>query len=107
MRTLERPKIGRVAGKDYVTLEDIAELLGVKHHSAQVYHQRATRNRRAGEPRPGDLPEPDARFGKSPVWERRKIVKWMEKRPGRGAGGGTASAETRARLWAERKKGDQ
>ena len=71
-----------------LTLADIAEEIGVTVDSIRVYHQRATKNRRAGTERPGDLPEPDDVFGRSPVWHRSTIRRWIDRRPGRGAGGG-------------------
>lgn len=71
-----------------LTLPDIAARIGVGVDSIRVYHQRATKNRKLGKPRPGDLPEPDQTFGRSPVWLESTIVKWEAKRPGRGAGGG-------------------
>lgn len=72
----------------YLTLADIARVIGVGIDSMRVYHQRASRNRRAGTTRPGDLPEPDETFGRSPVWSDETISAWIASRPGRGAGGG-------------------
>jgi predicted DNA-binding transcriptional regulator AlpA len=72
----------------YLTLSDIAAVIGVGVDSIRVYHQRATRNRRSGSPKPGDLPKPDETFGRSPVWSSETINAWVESRPGRGAGGG-------------------
>lgn len=71
-----------------LTLPDIAAEIGVGVDSIRVYHQRAARNRRAGAPRPGDLPEPDQIIGRSPVWHEKTIENWISRRPGRGAGGG-------------------
>lgn len=71
-----------------LTLSDIAERIGVGVESMRVYHQRATKNRREGHPRPGDLPEPDAVFGRSPVWDEETVGRWEHARPGRGVGGG-------------------
>lgn len=74
---------------EYLDMAGIAELLGVKHQSVHVYHTRAKRNRTAGTPRPGDLPEPDERFGNTPVWHVDTIERWRtQQRPGQGAGGG-------------------
>ena len=70
-------------------LREVARYAGVTYNSARTYHGRAEINRRAGDPKPGDLPPPDARFGNSPVWRPETIVRWYTiQRPGRGAGGG-------------------
>ena len=71
-----------------LTLPEIAARIGVGADSIRVYHQRATKNRKLGTPRPGDLPAPDQTFGRSPVWKEATVAKWEAKRPGRGAGGG-------------------
>lgn len=68
----------------YLTLSDIAERIGVGVESIRVYHQRANKHRKEGAPRPGDLPEPDAVFGRSPVWREATIRRWEAARPGRG-----------------------
>ena len=77
-----------------LTLADIAERIGVGIDSIRVYHQRATKNRRDGNPRPGDLPPPYRVVGRSPVWKLQTIIRWEAKRPGRGVGGGRKPRET-------------
>lgn len=72
----------------YLTIGDIARVIGVGVDSMRVYHQRAARNRRDGKTRPGDLPAPSETFGRSPVWDADTITEWIATRPGRGAGGG-------------------
>lgn len=72
----------------YLTLQDIAAVIEVGIDSMRVYHARALKNRRAGKPRPGDLPAPTETFGRSPVWDADTITAWIDARPGRGAGGG-------------------
>lgn len=72
----------------YWSLYDLADVLGVTYNSARTYHGRAEINRRRENPRPGDLPPPDRRFGRSPVWKPETIQSWLPMRPGRGAGGG-------------------
>lgn len=72
----------------YLTLAEIAHDIGVTVSSMRVYHQRALKNRRDNNPRPGDLPEPDATFARTPAWKRETIDDWKLRRPGRGAGGG-------------------
>lgn len=73
---------------NYLTLPDIAARIDVGVDSIRVYHQRAAKNRRAGSPRPGDLPAPDNTFGRSPVWTEQTVADWIAARPGRGVGGG-------------------
>jgi len=85
----------QVGSNEYLDLQAIAELLGVKHGSAQMYHRRAQRNRREDAVKSGDMPEPDMRFGLTPVWERKAIEAWIAQRPGRGAGGGAAAWASR------------
>lgn len=64
-------------------LDGVAALAGITPGSARTYHDRATRNRREGDPRPGDLPEPDYRFGrgKVPVWTDKTVRRWLDNRP--------------------------
>lgn len=78
-----------------LTLPEIAERIGVTVDSIRVYHQRAARNRRDGNARPGDLPEPDRHYGRSPVWKLQSIIRWEAKRPGRGVGGGRKPSNTK------------
>lgn len=61
---------------DYLTIADIAELLGVTPGTVHAYRSR------------GYLPEPARLFGRTPVWTRAVIKKWAGGRPGQGAGGG-------------------
>jgi hypothetical protein len=74
--------------EEYLTLDDIAQLLGWTIKTARTMQHRANRNRRSGESRPGDLPSADLKFGRTPVWRAATIDAWMRSRPGRGAGGG-------------------
>lgn len=71
---------------DYAAL---AEKLGVSVASVRTYNERARAHRAlaaetgdASHILPGDLPEPDGRFGQSPYWFESTISKWMKKRPG-------------------------
>lgn len=86
MTTTPQPGTERKAA--YWSLHDLAERLGVTYNSARTYHGRAEINRRRGTVKPGDLPPPDHKFGRSPVWYPRTIEKWLPTRPGRGTGGG-------------------
>lgn len=70
----------------YLDLHDIAQLAGVTDGSMRQYHKNAAMNRRAGNPRPGDLPEPDAIIGTRsqtahPGWRVTTIRQWLESRP--------------------------
>lgn len=61
---------------DLLTIKDIAGVLDVQEKSARIYHETAQRNRRNGHPRDKDMPEPDQRFGRTPVWRRSTIDAW-------------------------------
>jgi predicted DNA-binding transcriptional regulator AlpA len=50
----------------------VAAYLGVKRNTVTSYLARR------------QMPEPDFRFGQSPVWRADKIKTWHEGRPGRG-----------------------
>lgn len=72
-------------------LDEVAEMLGVGRQSIRTYQTRSAQHRKlAAETgnksyiRPGDLPEPDGRFGNTPYWEKRTIEEWLPHRPGRG-----------------------
>ncbi len=81
--TAARPgRVIRMGGDDYLDLAAIADLLGVQPNTAQVYHKRATRNRREGTSKDWDMPEPDAVFGRSPVWRASTVRAWIAARPG-------------------------
>ncbi len=74
--------------ESYLTLQQVADHLGWTLKTARTLHYRASRNRAEGNVRPGDLPPPDQRFGRTPVWLERTIEDFKDHRPGRGAGGG-------------------
>lgn len=87
--------VGGMTAPTYLTLSGVAERAGVQYRTMRNYHQTAERNRRLAKKhkdlsfiRPGDLPEPDDKFGRSPVWLPSTIDEWISNRPGRGAGGG-------------------
>ena len=71
--------------EQYIDLAAIAERAGIGRDSIKTYHKRATANRAAGNPRPGDLPPEDIRLGRTPGWKPRTIEKWLEGRPRAGA----------------------
>ena len=72
---------------EIVTMEWIAQDLGVPLSTVWTYHARAKRNRRDGTPRPGDLP-PATMVGRTPTWTPAQYATWKANRPGQGAGGG-------------------
>lgn len=82
----------------YLDTREAAALAGVAYATMRYYLQQARAHRAAGKPRPGDLPEPDRYFGRSPAWRRSTITTWLDNRPGQGAGGG--------RPWPKRDTGD-
>ncbi len=59
--------------KDYWTLHDVADHWDVSYNTVRTYR---SRNR-------GELPPPDATFGRSPVWKPQTIITFQ--RPGQGA----------------------
>lgn len=84
-------KVIRMGGQEYLDIAGIAARIGVKPHSVQVYHTRAKRNRKDGQPLDWDLPEPDATFGRTPVWLVATIEAWEAKRPGTNTEAATAA----------------
>lgn len=77
-------------------LEALAARYGWTIGSARSFHKRSMLRRRDDEVRPGDLPEPDARFGRSPVWKLETLEAWERRRPGKGVGGGGAHGRKHA-----------
>lgn len=67
-----------------LTLEQIADRLGVKIITARLYHNRATRYRRENREGRYDLPAPTVIVGRSPRWSADVIEDWLAERPGRG-----------------------
>lgn len=83
-----------MSAEPYLTLEQVADDLGWTLKTARTLHYRASRNRAEGTVKPGDLPPPDHRFGRTPVWLEQTIEDWKDRRPGRGAGGGPKPSRT-------------
>lgn len=87
-----RPYDSSMAGEEisaqYLTLDQIAERVGWNIKTARTMQYRANSRRAAGQSRPGDLPAPDHRYGRTPVWLVDTIDAWEKRRPGQGAGGG-------------------
>ena len=65
----------------FYSLARIATAAGITAESARTYHKRAERNRRGGNPRPGDLPPPDHRIDGKPIWAEQTIAAWLTDRP--------------------------
>ena len=61
----------------YITSDELAARLGIKRDS--VYQMRSR----------GDIPEPDMRVGRTPVWRPETIASWEAARPGQGWRGKT------------------
>lgn len=76
---------------DYLTLADLAELLGVKPNTVSFFRSHSkTGGRYASDP----FPAPDRTIARTPVWlaERADEIKaWNSRRPGQGSGGGKPS----------------
>jgi excisionase family DNA binding protein len=49
---------------DYMTITEIAELLGVQRNTLTAHRTR------------GKMPPPDRQFGRTPLWRRSTIEKW-------------------------------
>ena len=61
---------------EYLDVKGVADRLGVDPSTVHTYRSR------------GGFPEPDNRFGQSPVWLPETIDAWKAARPGQGKGGG-------------------
>lgn len=98
-----------MAGKEdrLLDMEASADYLGITYVTMRTYEYRRKKNARDGQPKPGDIPAPDATFGRSPAWHESTWDKWMETRPGPGAGGGPkpkAKPTTRGKASAKARK---
>jgi hypothetical protein len=65
---------------------ELADMLDTTVPTVRTYLAKARKHRREGTPRPGDMPEPDATVGLSPVWKAATIERWLDSRPGAGNG---------------------
>lgn len=73
---------------EYLTLADLAELLGVKPNTVSFFR---THSKPGGRYADDPFPAEDRTIARTPVWlaERVDEIKaWNERRPGQGAGGG-------------------
>src|SRR5690606_39536537 len=55
---------------DYWTLRDIADHWGVSYNTVRTYRARGR----------GELPEPDAVFGRSPAWRPATIIRFQDRK---------------------------
>lgn len=73
---------------DFLTLADVADLLGMKTQTISFYRAHSKPGRRyANHP----FPAPSRLVGRSPIWMRdrtEELKAWDAARPGRGTGGG-------------------
>ncbi|AWY05319.1 hypothetical protein QDA01_gp41 [Microbacterium phage Cinna] len=69
-----------MADDDLLTIDQIAPMVGLTVKSASTTHQRAERRRREGKSLTADMPAPDRRIGRSPVWRRDTIERWKATR---------------------------
>ena len=63
-----------------LSIKDVAVVLGVTEKSARLYHEVAQRHRREDTVKDKDMPAPDRRIGRSPVWYKPTIEAWQERR---------------------------
>lgn len=75
---------GDLPDQTLYSLADIAAWLGIRKASVVAYHRDATRRRRDGTTRPGDLPAPHQHIGGHPAWTRDQLTQWRDTRPGQG-----------------------
>lgn len=73
---LEASNYVKESGDRLLSVEDVASALSVKVASLRVYSSRASKSRMESEGSSTDLPSPDYRFGRSPVWRESTIRKW-------------------------------
>jgi hypothetical protein len=80
---------------DYLTLADLAELLGVRRNTVSFFRSHSKPGGRyANDP----FPTEDRVIARTPVWkvERTDEIKaWNGRRPGQGSGGGQPSHKSR------------
>lgn len=65
-------------------ISDVADWLGVTVATVRTYHRDASRRRREGQPRVGDMPKPMQHVGGHPAWTKAQLEDWVARRPGRG-----------------------
>lgn len=75
-------------GRELVSVADIAAEHALAESTVRTMNGQAAQRRRAGMPRPWDLPAPADRIGNSPLFDRQAVKAAFDQRPGRGAGGG-------------------
>lgn len=81
-------------GDTYLTLADIAELLGVKPNTVSFFR---THSKAGGRYANDPFPTPDDTIARTPVWLKERVDEikaWNARRPGQGRGGGQPSHRT-------------
>lgn len=63
-------------GDRLLSVEDVANAIGVKPGTLLVYNSRASRERLGPVESRSGLPQPDFRFGRSPIWLESTISAW-------------------------------
>lgn len=79
---------------DYLTLADLAELIGVKPNTVSFFR---THSKPGGRYADGPFPAEDRVIARTPVWlagRAEEIKAWNGRRPGQGRGGGKPSHRT-------------
>lgn len=72
----------------YLDRNAFAARLKIKAKSLTAYLVASRKHRAAGQPRPGDIPEPDKIVaGRHYLWLEQTVADFIERRPGRGRKG--------------------
>lgn len=56
---------------------DLAEITGMSTSTLSTLLHRGRKNRSQGKNFPNDIPEPDGKFGTSPVWRHDTVQEWL------------------------------
>ncbi|TXH08338.1 MAG: hypothetical protein E6R04_10860 [Spirochaetes bacterium] len=65
---------------------DLSEITGMSTSTLSTLLHRGRKNRALGKHFPNDIPEPDGKFGTSPVWRHETVQEWLtERASGEGA----------------------
>lgn len=60
--------VSRNGVQELLTVQEVADLLGVECSTVRAYAAR------------GQMPDPDRRYGRTPLWARETITDWMATR---------------------------
>lgn len=61
-----------MSDEDYWTIRQVAEFLGITESSVSAYNST------------GEMPAPDKRYGRTPLWRPETIREWHASRPRKG-----------------------